>query len=115
MTFWPRRADEKLIGSTSVLPSFAVKRRLTNPLLGHTGSLAWVTSSIPHNVPYDTRVTYSATRAGGGNVWAIANVLRVACVCIHVHAHNARRYVTIGGKDMYTRPEHHSLSRNYPV
>lgn len=26
---------------------------------GHTGSLAWVTSSIPHIIPCDTRVTYS--------------------------------------------------------
>lgn len=88
MTFWPRRANEKLIESTPVLPPFAVKRRLTIPLLGHTGSLAWVTSSIPHIIPYDTRITYSRhVQAHTEETYgAIAPHIIYACV----HAYNAR-------------------------
>lgn len=114
VTFWPRRGNEKLIGSTSVFPSFAVKRRLTIPLLGHTGSLAL--AHIEHTshrfIRHADNVFATCAGAYGGNIWTIANVPRVICTC--VHAYNARE--TRGDRRKgRTRPEHHSLNRNYPV
>lgn len=81
-----------------------MKRRLTIPLLGHTGSLALAHIRAYLTSFHTTRAdNVFATCAGayGGNVWAIANVPRV--VYIRARIYNTRGHVAIDERDAPAR------------